>query len=331
MVDDLLGKNGVARITLVLTNFRANPTYEEAEKEAQHEQLLRELWQGPMDCNSAIAKYDGGLETALRIISDFNSRDRQRPWLAQDQQCQMYPIHQKPTKPALDPDNDFVLSDLPIRALQGSTSLHVGRLALDVLITLIKTIWMCLSQLIVLMSIITEWTPHLQLSKPMTNSCFGLEMFLFGILLLCPGIFCVGMSCAEGVTTAAGVAPERPWKSSLPLQIWKLFAIAGSVSGFIATPFEPELWPVSLSTGVLTGLQVLVMWEGEWGVGWIHSFHPFSNTSQALALGAWLVQLVRFGLRWKDPTEPQPNWAYSLWVLVVACTTVLALYGPSEA
>jgi len=134
MVDDLLGENGVAGITIVLTNFRANSTYKEAEKEAQHYQFL-------VGCKSAIAKYDGRAETALRIINDFNSRDYQRPWLVQDQQFQMFPIPQKPEKPARGLDNDFMLSHSPIQVLSGKASPHVGRLALDILITPMKTIW----------------------------------------------------------------------------------------------------------------------------------------------------------------------------------------------
>jgi len=83
-----------------------------------------------MGCNSAISQYDSRLETVLRIISDFNSRDRQRPRLTQDQQCQMFPTHQKPTKPAYGPDNDFVLSNSPTQALSGSYPTAYGKTSL---------------------------------------------------------------------------------------------------------------------------------------------------------------------------------------------------------
>jgi len=171
----------------------------------------------------------------------------------------------------------------------------------------------------------------MQLHRPKRRDFVVFEHFLLWNFLLCPGIFCIGISCAEGVSSAEGAALERPWKYSLPLQIGRFSAVLGSVIWSAIGGVTCERWLAALFIFVLTSLQFLVMWEGDWGGGWIHSFHPFSNVSQALALGAWLVQPVLFVRRLGDTAEIRLGWVDALWSFVFACTTVLALYGPSQA
>jgi hypothetical protein len=77
MMDRLLGVRGIAKITLVTTKWTASASYTQRAEEEQREQLLRtHYWQGPLSCNSEMARYDNTRSSALGIIARLKVRER---------------------------------------------------------------------------------------------------------------------------------------------------------------------------------------------------------------------------------------------------------------
>ena len=77
MIEHLLGRNGIAKVTLVTTKWTKNPTEETRQREELRERELRDdHWDWQLKCNSRIERYDDTLRTALNIILDLETRSR---------------------------------------------------------------------------------------------------------------------------------------------------------------------------------------------------------------------------------------------------------------
>lgn len=77
MIEHLLGRNGIAKVTLVTTKWTKNPTEETRQREELRERELRENhWDWQLKCNSRIERYDDTIRTALNIILDLETRSR---------------------------------------------------------------------------------------------------------------------------------------------------------------------------------------------------------------------------------------------------------------
>ncbi|KPI35174.1 Vegetative incompatibility protein HET-E-1 [Cyphellophora attinorum] len=76
MMDRLLGVTSIAKITLVTTKWTVGATYQQRVEEEQRERMLRmSYWQGPLSCNSEMARYDNTKDSALNIIARLKSRE----------------------------------------------------------------------------------------------------------------------------------------------------------------------------------------------------------------------------------------------------------------
>lgn len=101
-MERLLGTNGIAKTTLVTTRWTEGASHKKRAEEEERERTLRlSYWQGPLSCNSEMARFYNTQVSALNIIARL--KERERPIVRPENGCRT--ITEEPIqKPAL-PDS----------------------------------------------------------------------------------------------------------------------------------------------------------------------------------------------------------------------------------